>query len=105
MKKLIILRDNEQEDALGHAFDIVGLEEFEVIRTFNYHEAEKKLLSFPNTTQWVILDQNKFFNIALRLLDEGLKIASGEIVDVSVIHITSYKKKAEIKTDVKLTLF
>lgn len=106
MKKLIFLRNNELDEALGVAFDIVGSEEFEVIVTYDYHEAEKQLLSFSNQVKWIILDQSKFFSIALRLLDEGLKISTGEIIHVDIIFISSYKgKKTEKAKDVKLSLF
>jgi hypothetical protein len=101
-----MLNDTKLDEALGVAFDIVGDEEFEVIRTDNFFKAEAKLLLCESDIKWVILEQDKFFSIGLRLLNEGLKIVSGEIIKVNIIFISSYKQeRINQKADVKLTLF
>tara|TARA_R110000851_G_scaffold73793_6_gene162728 strand:+ start:2977 stop:3303 length:327 start_codon:yes stop_codon:yes gene_type:complete len=108
MEQLILLQNNELDEALDFAFNLVGEEEFEVVTTLNFKIAKKQISHFENNLKWVIMDSDKFFLIALDLIRNGLKLNTGEIIKLNLILISPYKQKKKEKekvSDVKLTLF
>ena len=95
MTQLTLLKNNKHDEALSFAFDIIGEDNFEIVSTINYIQAEKEIALFDSDVKWIVFESDKFFAKALNLLNKG----------VNCILITPYKPKEIKKNDVKLTLF
>lgn len=87
MKKIIVIQDNEVNDALGEAFDIVGEEDFECVRKLNPLTISKVTEKINKDTKWIIIEDTSSLMYAWTWFCNGFKLPDGEKIDVSVIFI------------------
>ena len=90
MKKLIVIQDNDVNDGLGEAFDIVGNEEFECVRKLHPNKIKEQTKKITSETKWIIIEDTRTLMYAWQWYKNGFITDEGVKIEVNVIFIEQY---------------